>query len=182
NGVGLGFVNVVPSGPIGIVGASGTGIQEVMSLIAQQGSGVSQVIGCGGRDLSEAVGAMTTLQGLRLLQEDEQTEVIVLVSKPPATRVAERVLEVASAARKPVVVMFVGLEEANYEGWQGRYGDGVLMVRTLTEAAQLAVSGGRRQQGESDVQMGGERVEDGGAIAKVVPTLETKGRMMGLFA
>ena len=55
NGVGLGFVNVVPRGPIGIVGASGTGIQQVMSLIAQRGSGISQAIGCGGRDLSEAV-------------------------------------------------------------------------------------------------------------------------------
>src|SRR5947209_9944487 len=75
NGVGLGFVNVVPAGPIGIVGASGTGMQQVMSLIAQQGSGVSQAIGCGGRDLSEAVAATTTLQGLHLLQENEQTQV-----------------------------------------------------------------------------------------------------------
>src|SRR6266496_2311441 len=90
NGVGLGFVNVVRNGPIGIVGASGTGIQQVMSLIAHLGSGVSQVIGSGGRDLSEEVGAITTLQGLRLLQEDEQTEVIVLVSKPPAPTMAER--------------------------------------------------------------------------------------------
>ncbi len=104
NGVGLGFVNVVPRGNIGIVGASGTGIQQVMSLIAQQGKGVSQVIGCGGRDLSEAVGAITTLQGLRLLQEDEQTHSIVLISKPPAASVAERVLEVASTGNKPVVL------------------------------------------------------------------------------
>ncbi|MGH2482818.1 MAG: hypothetical protein ACRDHW_24480, partial [Ktedonobacteraceae bacterium] len=77
NGAGLGFVNVVPPGLIGIVGASGTGIQQVMSLIALGGGGISQAIGCGGRDLSEAVGAITTLQGLRLLQEDEQTKVIV---------------------------------------------------------------------------------------------------------
>src|SRR5258706_11848266 len=82
NGVGLGFVNVVPRGPVGIVGASGTGTQQVMSLIAQQGSGVSQVIGCGGRDLSEAVGTITTLQGVRRLMADEQTQVIVLISKP----------------------------------------------------------------------------------------------------
>src|SRR5438094_235188 len=103
NGVGLGFVNVVPAGPIGIVGASGTGIQQVMSVIARLGGGISQVIGCGGRDLSEKVGAITTLQGLRLLQEDEQTEVIVLVSTPPAPAVAERVLRVAVKGKKPVI-------------------------------------------------------------------------------
>ncbi len=137
NGVGLGFVNVVPSGPIGIVGASGTGIQEVMSLIAQQGSGVSQVIGCGGRDLSEAVGGITTLQGLRLLQEDEQTEVIVLISKPPAPKVAEHILGVATTGKKPVIVIFVG---ADHDALQSRYKHRVVIARTLAEAAHQAVS------------------------------------------
>jgi len=137
NGVGLGFVNVVPSGPIGIVGASGTGIQQVMSLIAQQGSGVSQVIGCGGRDLSEAVGGITTLQGLRLLQEDEQTEVIVLISKPPAPKVAEHILGVATTGKKPVIVIFVG---ADHDALQSRYKHRVVIARTLAEAAHQAVS------------------------------------------
>ena len=137
NGASLGFVNVVPDGPVGIVGASGTGIQQVMSLIAQQRGGVSQVIGCGGRDLSAEVGAITTLQGLRLLQEDEHTEVIVLVSKPPAPTVAERVLEVAAKGRKPVVVCFVG---ADVDTLQNRYRDHIVVTRTLAEAAQMAVS------------------------------------------
>ncbi|MBA2286154.1 MAG: hypothetical protein H0W02_11765 [Ktedonobacteraceae bacterium] len=137
NGVGLGFVNVVPRGPIGIVGASGTGIQQVMSLIAQEGSGVSQVIGCGGRDLSEAVGAITTIQGIHLLQDDEQTEVIVLISKPPAPTVAQRVIEEACKTSKPVVVIFVG---ADHDALQNRYGDRVTITRTLTEAAQKAVA------------------------------------------
>jgi FdrA protein len=137
NGVGLGFINVVPGGPIGIVGASGTGIQQVMSLIARQGSGVSQVIGCGGRDLTEEVGAITTLQGLRLLQEDEQTEVIVLVSKPPAPRMAERVLEAAVKGKKPVIVIFVG---ADHDALEKRYGNRVVVTRTLAEAARNAVS------------------------------------------
>ncbi|MEO6890747.1 MAG: hypothetical protein ABI456_15110 [Ktedonobacteraceae bacterium] len=137
NGVGLGFVNVVPRGPIGIVGASGTGIQQVMSLIAQEGSGVSQVIGCGGRDLSEAVGAITTIQGIHLLQADEQTEVIVLISKPPASSVAQRVLEEACKTSKPVIVIFVG---ADHDALQNRYGDRVTITRTLTEAAQKAVA------------------------------------------
>src|SRR5437667_4855439 len=137
NGAGLGFVNVVPRGPIGIVGASGTGIQQVMSLIAQQGSGISQVIGCGGRDLSEAVGAITTLQGLRLLQENEQTEVIVLISKPPAPKVAEHILEVATTGKKPVIVIFVG---ADHDALQSRYKHRVVIARTLAEAARQAVS------------------------------------------
>jgi len=137
NGAGLGFVNVVPQGPIGIVAASGTGIQQVMSLIAQQGSGVSQVIGCGGRDLSEAVAAITTLQGLRLLQADEQTQVIVIISKPPAPSVAERVIEAAATANKPVVVMFVG---ADQEALQTRYSNRIIIARTLAEAAQQAIA------------------------------------------
>src|SRR6266571_543000 len=137
NGVGLGFVNVVPRGNIGIVGASGTGIQQVMSLIAQQGKGVSQVIGCGGRDLSEAVGAVTTLQGLHLLQEDRETQVIVLVSKPPAPAVADRVLEAAATGNKPVIVIFVG---ADHDALQSRYGNRVVITRTLAEAARKAVS------------------------------------------
>ncbi len=137
NGVGLGFVNVVPRGPIGIIGASGTGIQQVMSLIAQQRGGVSQVIGCGGRDLSEEVGAITTLQGLRMLQEDEQTEVIVLISKPPAPKVAERVLQVATRGKKPVVVMFVG---ADANDLQSRYGHQIVVTNTLADAAQKAIS------------------------------------------
>lgn len=136
NGAGLGFVNVVPSGSIGIVGASGTGIQQVMSLIAQGGGGISQAIGCGGRDLSEAVGAITTLQGLRLLQENEQTEVIVLISKPPAPAIAERVLQAASTGNKPVVVIFVG---ADHAALQQRYGNRLIIAHTLAEAAQQAL-------------------------------------------
>jgi FdrA protein len=137
NGVGFGFVNVVPPGPIGIVGASGTGIQQVMSLIAQRDGGVSQVIGCGGRDLSEEVGAITTLQGLRMLQEDKQTQVIVLISKPPAPAVAERVLEAAAISNKPVIVSFV---RADADALQQRYGSRLTITHNLTEAAHAALA------------------------------------------
>jgi FdrA protein len=136
NGVGLGFVNVVPDGPIGLVGASGTGMQQVMCLLAQAGYGISQAIGCGGRDLSSEVGAITTLRGLRLLQEDAQTQVIVLISKPPAPAVAERVLTAASSGNKPVVVIFVGSEP---QAWPGNSGSQVHIARTLTQAAHMAV-------------------------------------------
>lgn len=135
NGVGLGFVNVVPDGPVGIVGASGTGMQQVMCLLAQAGCGISQAIGSGGRDLSAEVGALTTLQGLRFLQEDPGTQVIVLVSKPPAPAVAARVLEAAASGSKPAVVIFVGADPAR---WQGKYG--VSLASTLSEAASMAAA------------------------------------------
>ena len=55
-GVGLGFSNRVARGPVGVVAAAGTGAQEVMTLLDRWGSGVSHVIGVGGRDLSQEVG------------------------------------------------------------------------------------------------------------------------------
>lgn len=134
-GVRFGFVNVVPTGPIGIVGASGTGIQQVMSLLAAQGLGISQAIGCGGRDLSEAVGGMTAGQGLRMLQDDPETRVIVLISKPPAPAVAEQLLSQAAQSEKPVVVCFVGAEPA---AWQHFASVDLLIAENLTQAATLA--------------------------------------------
>jgi FdrA protein len=135
NGVGLGFVNVVPDGPVGIVGASGTGMQQVMCLLAESGHGISQAIGCGGRDLSGEVGGATALQGVRMLQEDEATRVIVLISKPAAPEVAETVLQAAACGEKPVVVSFPGSSPAL---WQHRYAANIYPAHTLTEAAHLA--------------------------------------------
>ncbi|MDA1330077.1 MAG: acyl-CoA synthetase FdrA [Chloroflexi bacterium] len=108
NGVGLGFANRVRRGPIGLVGASGTGLQAITSQIHNLGGGVSQAIGTGGRDLKEAVGGQTMLQGLDYLTGDEGTSVIVLVSKPPAAQVSTRLLQAARKTGKPVVVDFIG--------------------------------------------------------------------------
>jgi len=108
NGVALGFANVVPRGPVGIVAAAGTGLQEVSTLLARLGVGISQAIGTGGRDLAEEVGGIAMLQGLRALQADPATEVLVLISKPPASAVASRVLEQVQASAKPSVVCFLG--------------------------------------------------------------------------
>jgi FdrA protein len=107
-GVGLGFANRVESGAVGIVAASGTGLQSVASRIDSLGAGISQAIGTGGRDLSEAVGAATTLQALDLLARDPETRVIVLISKPPSPTVAARVLAAARLTGKPVVVSLSG--------------------------------------------------------------------------
>lgn len=106
NGIPLGFANVVRRGGIGIVGASGTGLQEVTCRIDQLGGGISQALGTGGHDLHEEIGGISMLMGLNALAEDDETQVIVLISKPPAYDVAERVLTQAQKAGKPVVVNF----------------------------------------------------------------------------
>ena len=108
DGVPLGFANAVRRGTIGLVAASGTGLQQVSCLIHRAGTGVSQAIGVGGRDLDERVGGAMMLYGLERLAADPGTEIIVLISKPPAASVAKRVLAAAAAAGKPVVVNFLG--------------------------------------------------------------------------
>ncbi len=108
NGIGLGFANRIRRGNIGLVAASGTGLQAVSSHIHQLGGGVSQAIGTGGRDLKPDVGGATTRQGLDLLARDEETAVIILISKPPAPEVATQLLTAAQAVGKPVIVNFIG--------------------------------------------------------------------------
>src|SRR5215211_5515020 len=93
DGVALGFANAVRRGPVGVVGASGTGIQEVTCLLDSAGVGISHAIGVGGRDLSPAVGGIMTLRALDLLAADPATERIVVISKPPEPEVASRVAE-----------------------------------------------------------------------------------------
>ncbi|MEU0939581.1 FdrA family protein [Embleya sp. NPDC005971] len=107
-GVGLGFANSVRPGPIGLVAASGTGSQELMCLLHAAGSGVSHCLGVGGRDLSEAVGARSTLQALAMLDADPATELIVVVSKPPADSVAAEVERYAATLSTPVQLAFLG--------------------------------------------------------------------------
>ncbi|MBI3216894.1 MAG: acyl-CoA synthetase FdrA [Mycobacterium sp.] len=136
NGVPLGFANVVRRGPIGVVGASGTGTQEVTVRIHQVGSGVSQALGTGGHDLAESIGGISMLHGLAALDADPDTKVIVLVSKPPAEAVAAKVLAAAQASSKPVVVIFLGADPASITR-DGVYGAGYL-AQAADMAAQLA--------------------------------------------
>lgn len=107
-GIGLGFANRVRRGPIGLVGASGTGLQAITSEIHTLGQGITHAIGTGGRDLKAEVGAITMKQGIDLLARDLETEVIVLVSKPPDPAVVVDVLIAAQASNKPTVVCFLG--------------------------------------------------------------------------
>ncbi len=131
-GVPLGFANAVRRGPIGLVGASGTGLQQVTTRIHALGGGVSHAIGTGSRDVYDAVGGTTLLAGLDLLARDDATRVIVIVSKPPQPQVLDKALARARDAGKPVVVLFLGATVASAGNIHG--------VATLDEAAGAAVA------------------------------------------
>lgn len=128
-GAGLGFANEVRRGPVGIVGASGTGTQEVSVLLDRLGTGISHAIGTGGRDLKAEVGSITMIQGIQALAADPQTRVLCLVSKPPAEAVARKVLAAVRESGKPAVVCFIGSDPAIVEG------SGAYHAATLTDAA-----------------------------------------------
>jgi FdrA protein len=132
NGVALGFANAVMPGPVGVVAASGTGLQAVTSQLTRMGVGISQAIGTGGHDLSEAVGGIMMLEGLKALQADPATEVLLLVSKPPAPDVAEKVLRQLKISKKPAVVCFLGGKAKVIRNAGG------IPAETLEEAAYLA--------------------------------------------
>jgi FdrA protein len=107
-GTPIAFANAVPRGDIGIVSASGTGLQEVSTLIARMGGGVSHGIGVGGRDLDARIGALGMLAAIDALEEDPGTRIIVLISKPPAPEVAKLVMERVQRCAKQCVVCFLG--------------------------------------------------------------------------
>ena len=140
NGQPLAFANKVPRGDIGIVGASGTGIQEVTCLIAQGGGGISQALGVGGRDLSEAVGGTTTLMALDALDQDPNTGQIVLISKSPAPTVVSRIAERIAASSKAHIVCFIGAENVELP-------ENATLTVTLKEAAETALGGLRIGEG-----------------------------------
>jgi succinyl-CoA synthetase alpha subunit len=111
NGTPLAFANKMPTGDIGIIGASGTGIQEVTCLIARGGKGISHAIGVGGRDLKDAVGGISTLMALDALDQDPNTAHIVIISKPPSATVARTVLDRVATSRKTFTICFVGARD-----------------------------------------------------------------------
>jgi FdrA protein len=133
NGVPLAFANSVNRGCIGIVAASGTGLQEVSTLISNEGSGVSQAIGTGSRDVKKEVGALTLIQGLKALAKDDNTSLILIVSKPPHPRVLARILGEVKKINKPVVAVMLG-GDAKLPAKKNFY-----PARTLEEAALKAV-------------------------------------------
>jgi succinyl-CoA synthetase alpha subunit len=128
----IAFTNVVRPGNIGIVGASGTGIQEVTTIIHRLGGGVVHAIGTGGRDLNQAVNAITVRDAILGLEHHDPTDVIVVISKPPAKKVRDEIVELLHNVTKPVVAIFLGEKPDHHEG-------DVYLAHTLEETAKIAV-------------------------------------------
>ncbi|MBI4787027.1 MAG: acyl-CoA synthetase FdrA [Chloroflexi bacterium] len=133
-GLGIGFANVVRRGPVGVIGASGTGIQEFTTLVHRWGSGISHAIGTGSRDLSDAIGGLSALSALDALERDRATKVIAIVSKPPGAKTLAVLIERISSCDKPVVTCFLGVRD-ELPGANVRF----RIARTLDDAARIAV-------------------------------------------
>ena len=129
----IAFTNKVNSGKIGIIGASGTGIQELTTIIDRLGEGVKNAIGTGGRDLSSEIGGITMMDTINAMEQDDSIKVMIVISKPPAKAVREMISNRLSAFKKPVVTLFLGEKPEYHE--QGFY-----HAYTLDEAARLAVN------------------------------------------
>lgn len=135
-GAGIGFANAVRRGAIGIVGSTGTGLQEFSCLVHQAGSGISHGIGTGSRDLSDAIGGASTLTAIEALEADPATRVITLLSKPPGPGAMAKVVQRLEACRKPVVICLLGAAAAEMKvkpGSQARY------ASTIDSAVGLAI-------------------------------------------
>jgi FdrA protein len=172
NGVPLGFANVVRRGDIGIVAASGTGLQEASSIIRNEGAGISQALGTGGRDVSNEVGGTMFLAALEALAEDEQTKVILLVSKPPHPEVMARIAARTKEMQKPVIAMFVGA------------GASAGAPATLEQAALMAVAASRAEEPGGVMRRLAAREEEIRRLARAQAKKRKRGQkyVRGLFS
>jgi FdrA protein len=175
NGVPLGFANVVRRGAIGLVAASGTGLQEVTCRIHNLGAGISQAIGTGGRDLRDEIGGATMLQGLRALADDGQTRVIVLISKPPSPAIGARILDLAAGTGKPTVVHLLGAAPDLVQR------AGLHAAESLADAADIAVA-----FANGGTQIASSQRLSGAALARLERLLDgfatTQYAVRGLFS
>jgi FdrA protein len=150
NGIGLGFANQVRRGSIGMVAASGTGLQQVSVRIHQLGRGLTHALGTGGRDLTSQVGGLTARMGLELLDRDPETKVIVLISKPPDPEAADGIINFARGLSKPVVINFIGY------GSTLQQIDNLHFTTTFDDTAGVAVklADDKQVQQEEDLPIG----------------------------
>lgn len=158
-GVPLGFMNVIRRGKIGIVGASGTGLQEVACLIDRMGEGITHALGTGGRDLNTKVQARTARLAVQALINDAASEVLVVISKPPAKEVEELLIGDLRKAGKPVVVMFLGSERTGVDG-------NITFTNSLIGAAEAAVAIARSQEVKAPVFAPAPAVQTTGTLIK----------------
>jgi FdrA protein len=176
-GVGLGFANAVRRGRIGLVGASGTGLQEVTCLIDRLGQGTSHAIGTGSRDIQAEVGGVTMQDALRQLEADIETDVIVVVSKPPAPAVMASVMDMLRGGPKPSVVNFLDADPPMLR--PGHVG----LAHTLDEAAVRAVALAIRADETSLWQrLAGEELQGRDKAETVAPLSATQKYVRGVFS
>jgi FdrA protein len=176
NGIPLGFANLVRRGSIGLVAASGTGLQEVSCVIANQGGGISHAIGTGGRDIKREIGAIIFLDALKALSQDEETKVIVLISKPPDQEVLKKIGAEIKNTKKPVVAILLGgdpeiLTKA-----------GAYTASTLEEAGLIAVALASGNSPESVIAV--KKTRDNAILAQALAlTKSSRGRYLrGLYS
>ncbi|MBQ7182410.1 MAG: acyl-CoA synthetase FdrA [Clostridia bacterium] len=146
NGIAIGLCSKVRRGNIGIAAACGSGMQEVMNIIHREGYGVSHAIGVGGRDLNGKVGGITMLQSLEILENDPDTRVIVLISKPPATEAARAIFRKVRECVKPVVAQFIHCDASLAEAAGAVPSDSF----ETTARTAIALSEGRTYAPESE--------------------------------
>jgi FdrA protein len=150
NGIPLAFANVVNRGDIGIVAAAGTGLQEVSCVISNAGTGISQAIGTGGRDVKKEVGGVMFIEALQALARDEQTHVILLVSKPPHKEVLTRITKVIKGIRKPVVSMFIGADTK--AGSPSTLEEAALTAVAISQGGDRAVVAGKLAARDAEIR------------------------------
>ena len=157
-GAGIGFANVVRRGPIGAIGAAGTGLQEFTSQVHNAGSGISHAIGTGSHDLSEQIGGLTTLAAMDALETDQGTRVITIISKPPAAGTLASLLERIKSCKKPVVGCFLGVDPELLTGKLN-----FQPARTIDDAVRISVA---LSNGQPVMPAGGLTLEELAAIRK----------------
>ena len=171
-GVPLAFANRVRRGEVGVVAASGTGLQELAVLVHRGGGGLSHGIGVGGRDLGDEVGGLGTFMALDALEADPDTRRIVIVSKPPGPRTEAALLARLADCPKPVVLHLVGRDAAALP-------TNTVLAPTLRDAAQLALGAG--PVGGDPSAPGPAAPSSGGSPALPLPP-GRPGRIVGLYS
>jgi FdrA protein len=176
NGVPLAFANVVSRGNIGIVAASGTGLQEVSSIITNLGGGISQAIGTGGRDVKKEVGGIMFIEALKALNNDAQTEVIALVSKPPHVEVLDKIAVEIKKISKPIVAIFIGADAETIKK------SGAIPATNLEEAAVIATALAKNEEYSAALSALKQRKINNLELAKKLAKNNNGKYLRGLFS
>lgn len=171
NGVPLAFANAVNQGSIGVIAASGTGLQEFSVLLHRAGGGIRHGIGVGGRDLSDSIGGLSTLSAIDLLADDDEVEQIVLISKPPGEATAKAVFNKLGTCDKPVIACVFGLDASEVP-------EGIGYAKSLKEAALLA---SHNPEHESIQPANATASDTLSAIAAGVTLLPQQQSLIGLY-